>query len=302
MATEHDSEASSPPASVGERLRAARTGRGWSVEQVAARLRIRPELLQALERDDHAAFGALTYARGQLRNYLRLLDLDEPASLQQAPPPVAPAPAKLARRTPELHPRRPWLVRLGGLAIIGVLAVLGAQWARDGHQPTPAAEISRPLAPAAPAVDAPAADVDTAVPPPAPATTATADVAAGPPAPATGAEPGRAPVAPAEPASAPADGRDELRLSTRAVSWVEITDHTGQRLVYELVSPGTPRSVRGVPPLRVLLGNAPAVELLYNGAPVALPPGQHVVRLTLGTAQPPAAGSPPAAAPTAPTP
>jgi hypothetical protein len=52
----------------------------------------------------------------------------------------------------------------------------------------------------------------------------------------------------------------------------------------------------------VLLGNAPAVELLYNGAPVALPPGQHVVRLTLGTPPPPTAGSPPAAAPTAPTP
>ena len=298
MTSEHDSEASSPPASVGERLRAARSGRGWSVEQVAARLRIRPELVQALERDDYAPFGAPTYARGQLRNYLRLLNLDEPASLQQAPPPV-PVPAKLARRAPELHPRRPWLVRLGGLAIIGVLAGLGAQWARDGHQPTPAADISRP--PAVPAVDAPAAEVDTAAPPPAPVTTEAADAAAAPLA--TGAEPSPAPVTatPAEPASAPADGRDELRLSTRAVSWVEITDHTGQRLVYELVSPGAPRSVRGVPPLRVLLGNAPAVELLYNGAPVALPPGQHVVRLTLGT-PPPTAGSPPAAAPTAPTP
>ncbi|MDD3651201.1 RodZ domain-containing protein [Immundisolibacter sp.] len=293
MTTEHDSETPPPQSSVGERLRAARTARGWSVAQVAARLRIRPELVQALESDDHAAFGAPTYARGQLRNYLRLLGLDEPASLQQTPP-VAPAPGNLARRAPELHPRRPWLVRLGGLAIIGVLAVLGAQWARDGHQPTPTAELSRPPAPV---VDAPAPAVDTAAPPPVPATTAVAEVGARRPAPTTAAESPRAPAAPA----APADGRDELRLSTRAVSWVEVTDHTGQRLVYELVSPGTPRSVRGVPPLRVLLGNAPAVELLYNGAPVALPAGQHVVRLTLGT-PPSTAAPPPAAAPTATTP
>ena len=70
---------------------------------------------------------------------------------------------------------------------------------------------------------------------------------------------------------------------------MEVTDHAGRRLIYELVSPGPERTVRGQPPLRVLLGNAPAVDVFYNGAPVTLPAGQHVVRMTLGTA-PPQAG------------
>jgi cytoskeleton protein RodZ len=107
------------------------------------------------------------------------------------------------------------------------------------------------------------------------------------------------------PAAPVADGSADIRIRSRAVSWVEVIDHTGKRLVYELVSPGPERVAHGAPPLRVLLGNAPAVELLYNGAPVDLPAGQHVVRLTLGapTSAPTAVGAPPApAAPSAPTP
>jgi cytoskeleton protein RodZ len=84
-------------------------------------------------------------------------------------------------------------------------------------------------------------------------------------------------------------GEAELRLRSRAVSWVEVTDHAGRRLVYELVSPGPERTVRGQPPLRVLLGNAPAVDVFYNGEPVTLPADQHVVRMTLGTRPPQAA-------------
>ena len=296
-------EAQHAAPSTGERLRAARTTRGWSVQEVASRLRIRPLLVEALERDDYAAFPAAAYARGQLRNYARLVGLDERAAIEQCQAPAPGAHRTALRRAPELHPRRPWMVRLGGLVIVGVLVILGALWAdadRRSGEPGPAvqAPAESPALPtpdeAAPPAPAPAEPIDQSQ------STAPLAPTDSPPGQTPGAplpvEPGPAsavtapPAAPAEPAEAPAPASPlsgaELRLRSRAVSWVEVTDRSGQRLIYELVSPDRERVVRGEPPLRLLLGNAPSVEVVFDGQPVALPPGQHVVRLTLGTAAP----------------
>ena len=73
---ENDTGATDVASSTGEQLQAARVARGWSLQEVAGRLRIRPALVEAMERDDYAPFGATTYARGQVRNYARLLGLD----------------------------------------------------------------------------------------------------------------------------------------------------------------------------------------------------------------------------------
>ncbi|MGE0810847.1 MAG: RodZ domain-containing protein [Immundisolibacter sp.] len=309
-----------PPPSTptsGERLQAARAARGWSVQHVATRLRIRPALVEALERGNSEPFGAAAYARGQLRNYARLLGLDEHALLAGFDAPTVASKSRLMRRAPELHPRRPWLVRLGGLAIVGVLVVLGALWAGADRSPQapPPENTAEPAG--QPAAQAPVEPVPSP-PESAPPTTAAApsvDVApvVGAPAASSPAEavplsaPGAEPVttSASEPAAtssppAPATAGAELRLRSRAVSWVEVTDHRGQRLIYELVGPERERVVSGEPPLRVLLGNAPAVDVVFAGQAVTLPPGQHVVRMTLGTAQPPAdapAGAP-AAMPT----
>ncbi len=89
-------------------------------------------------------------------------------------------------------------------------------------------------------------------------------------------------------ADAQGNPKSSVVLRARAISWVEVTDRTGRRLVYELIKPGSERVVSGEPPLRLLLGNAPAVHVLYNGAPVSLPAGRQVVSLTLGEATRPA--------------
>lgn len=312
----------STPAS-GERLQAARAARGWSVQDVATRLRIRPALVEALERGDYEPFLAAAYARGQLRNYAHLVGLDEHALLAGFDAPTVASKSRLLRRAPELHPRRPWLVRLGGLAIVGVLVVLGALWAgadRSPQAPPPANTAELAVQPAAQAPVEPVPSPPESAPP-ATATTPSVDVAPDVGAPAASSPAGAVPLsAPgaepvttsaSEPAAAPAPAATpsppapatagaELRLRSRAVSWVEVTDHRGERLIYELVGPDRERVVSGVPPLRVLLGNAPAVDVVFAGQPVTLPPGQHVVRMTLGTAQPPAdapAGAP-AAMPT----
>ena len=55
-----------------------------------------------------------------------------------------------------------------------------------------------------------------------------------------------------------------------ALSWVEISDADGRRLLHGLYAPGSTREVSGTAPLRVVLGNAPAVDLQLNGQPVTI--------------------------------
>ncbi len=313
-----DTEAAPAAASMGEQLRSARVARGWSAQEVAGRLRIRPALIEALEREDYAPFGAAAYARGQLRNYARLLGLDDEALLQGFRASAGDSPGKPLRRAPELHPGRPGLVRMGGLAIVVALAALGALWAGAGRGPqaplgepstTPAAppELSAdrpPVAGLAPESPLPEA---TAGAPPGPSVAKPAVALAEPAPEANPTSPENTPPSAASrsPAQDVNDTDVELRLRSRSVSWVEITDHSGRRLLYELVSPGPERTVRGQPPLRLLLGNAPAVDVFYNGVPVSLPAGQHVVRMTLGVAPPqpaPASSGAPASGPVPPAP
>lgn len=317
MDVEHGAAPAAAP-SIGEQLRQARLGRGWSTAEAANRLRLRAALIEALEADDYAPFGAATYARGQLRNYAILLGLDEQALLRDFRPAPADGHTTPLRRAPELHPGRPRLVRVGGLLVVAASAVLAAIWAGAGREPPavdgePApvqadssvvpAEPPRVDAlpesppPAGASADSPSASADPIVP------TEAQPAAAAEPAPSAGAGPQLGAAA----SDVAGQSEAELRLRSRAVSWVEVTDHAGRRLVYELVSPGPERTVRGQPPLRVLLGNAPAVDVFYNGEPVTLPAGQHVVRMTLGTQPPQAApassGTPPSgAAPPATTP
>jgi len=315
---EHDAAPAAAP-SIGEQLRQARLGRGWSTAEAANRLRLRAALIEALEAGDYAPFGAPTYARGQLRNYAILLGLNEQALLSDFRPTPADGHTKPLRRAPELHPGRPRLVRVGGLLVVVASAVLAAIWAGAGREPPAMDGEPAPVSADSGVVPAepPRAEALPESPPPVDAVAessagAIADpivVAQTQPAPAAEPAPsqGTGPQLAADAADAAGQGEVELRLRSRAVSWVEVTDHAGRRLIYELVSPGPERTVRGQPPLRVLLGNAPAVDVFYNGGQVALPAGQHVVRMTLGTQPPQAAAessgtSPPGDAPPATTP
>ena len=57
-----------------------------------------------------------------------------------------------------------------------------------------------------------------------------------------------------------------LSLSFSSDSWVEITDGKGKRLFYDLAKRGSQQSFQNVtPPTHILLGNASAVTVDYNG-------------------------------------
>ncbi|HEY3486445.1 MAG TPA: RodZ domain-containing protein [Gammaproteobacteria bacterium] len=85
------------------------------------------------------------------------------------------------------------------------------------------------------------------------------------------------PVAPAQPAVVPADtiikpvitnaqtGNDRLNLSFRGVSWVEVLDANGSRLVYGLFDAQTqPVAVKGQAPFEVTIGDATQVDIAIN--------------------------------------
>jgi cytoskeleton protein RodZ len=73
----------------------------------------------------------------------------------------------------------------------------------------------------------------------------------------------------APPAAAPA-GQTLLSLKFSALSWAEVSDSSGRRLLQGLYGADSARTLSGAPPLRVVLGNAPAVTLRVNGQAVAL--------------------------------
>jgi len=57
----------------------------------------------------------------------------------------------------------------------------------------------------------------------------------------------------------------QLRLHLNGDSWVEVTDKSGQRLVYRLVEKDQDLNLSGEPPFTILLGNAPDVQVFYDG-------------------------------------
>jgi len=203
-------------------------------------------VLDALEAQNFAALGADVYVRGHLRHYAELLG-ESPAQLQElyaaagrAPPPDL---TRIPRGSPQGEAPR---LLLPALAVVVVFGVAGILWWVLSLQ----AQKAQPVA-AAPAAEAPAEPS-----PPAPDTPATSG--------ATG------PVSGAPAAAATAAGEARLGLRFTAASWVEVSDANGRRLLQGLVDAGGGRTLAGAAPLRVTLGNAPAVAIEMNGRPVAL--------------------------------
>jgi cytoskeleton protein RodZ len=59
-------------------------------------------------------------------------------------------------------------------------------------------------------------------------------------------------------------GEDVLVIKASDESWADIVDGNGYQLLYYPLRPGMVLRLQGKAPLRVFLGNAPAVELSLN--------------------------------------
>ncbi len=85
-------------------------------------------------------------------------------------------------------------------------------------------------------------------------------------------------------AESPPPGSVRIELRFAETSWTEVSGQGGQRLVYKTLPPGAERTVTARLPVRVVLGNAPAVDIRVNGKPYDVTPylsSGTVARFTL---------------------
>ena len=161
MATADALPAAIAGAGIGAQLSQAREQRGLSLEECGERLYLPASVLQALEEEQFASLGAGVYARGHLRRYAGLLELDaaalETRMLQrlEAEPDIA---TIVTRRVGDTRPqRRLGLVPVAIAAALLLVAVVVWWSVRHANPAVPAVAPAAPLAtPAAPAATPPA--------------------------------------------------------------------------------------------------------------------------------------------------
>jgi cytoskeleton protein RodZ len=284
------------PDGPGARLKAARDAAGLSLNQVAQQLKLAPRQVKALEDEDFAQLPGRTFARGFVRNYARLLNLDGDDLLAllpdagQAPALEAPALQSTGTMMAELPAAAVarssfsrWLIPI--LLVGCIVGAAAYEWYRGtlalpGEAARSAAPPPEPAAPSPPAPAPAAGTSSTPLPNP---------VAPQPPV----AEPAPAPAAtsPGVSTSAPAAAPEAANpatpapvvLSYRGPSWTEIRDRNGQLLISRLVAAGSEQPIRGTPPFDLVIGNAQQVTLVYRGKPIDLTryTRQNVARLRL---------------------
>jgi hypothetical protein len=120
---------------IGEILRTARIEQGLATEEVAWRLKVRPDLIRTLERRDPTALAQPALVRAHLASYARFLNLDEASILEvfdseaemAAPIEELEAQARAERRPP----RARWIVAIGvsalALGAAGATGFLGTE-------------------------------------------------------------------------------------------------------------------------------------------------------------------------------
>jgi cytoskeleton protein RodZ len=98
--------------------------------------------------------------------------------------------------------------------------------------------------------------------------------ATGVPAPAAETDAGAGPASTGSPAATaaapPAQDGPDLVLHVHAASWVEVVQSNGTTLLAQICAAGSVQEIKGKAPLRIVIGNATAVDAQYRGNPVDL--------------------------------
>lgn len=296
-AVDHD------PGHPGQVLAAERERQGLAPADIAQRLRMSVWQVEALEKGDYAKLPRGPFLRGFVRNYAKLLGVPADKLLARLaegaprdPVPRIVVPSQNIRFDPLSERIANPYVKAAGIATVLVVFGFAAMywWLFIRNAPPPVSAARKPVQ----------AETVAAVPAPAPRP---AVLASPPPAPATPTDPAPPPkveapkVAPpkveapkAEPAkaeaprptvapTAAADGGGRLKLRFKGKSWVEIRDARGKVLLVGLNDPGSEAEVAGQPPFRVVVGNAPEVQMYFNDREFNLEPHmrESVARATV---------------------
>jgi len=275
----------------GAQLTQARERWGMSREQVAGTLRLPDRVIAALEQDHYEDLPPPAFVRGYISGYARLVGLDAPTLIAACEMRGCGDPALAAKRSLSLRKGGgETLLRWGSYAVLA--AFLGSAmlyWtgtedssavplALPGAPPETATPTSNAGTPASPALlaargSATANPTGIAVTAPtaygSPTTLAAGSTATLAPASALASAPIEGPATPGSDATAtiPAAEWPTLELKFSADSWLAVRDANGNKLAWETVKAGSTRQLQGHPPLKVVLGNAEAVRISFQGEP-----------------------------------
>jgi cytoskeleton protein RodZ len=293
-ATESASSPEPAGLSFGPRLASAREALSLSVNDIAARLRLSPKQVIAIEGENLAVLPGPAFLRGFVRNYAKEVRLD-PApligALNRILEPGISVDAPAQARSPLVHPAererfsRAFVI-VGAVGALLVFAVAG--WISNSRSRQAASSVGpgdiSPVAATltvAPAWTVSGAAANAAAAPESLALTSsrTASNAEA----FSQSQPAKGVEVPA-PIGASAIEPTALRLSFREISWVQLTQQDGTVLLSQNNPAGTEQIVRGKPPYQLVIGNASAVSLEYGGKTVDLKPltsAGNVARLTV---------------------
>jgi cytoskeleton protein RodZ len=301
----------------GGRLKAAREAKNLAQSDVAAKLKLTARQIEALEQEDFSHLPSEVFVRGFVRNYARLVNIEPdsliaPVDAQAEVSETITAPN--AGLTVGSSGIRIWLVYpIIVLTLFLLLVAALYYWLRQGEDAlitTPPAAVSQ-NDPATTGEDM----ISTTITPLPDASAPTLDV--NQPAGQTSALPTSKPdqsgntvipvvpeVVPKTPSVQPmptspdaispaVNTNGNANADTKAVvrsmrfepatdAWIQVVDAKGARFS-KLVLAGTTEAFSGMPPFRLVVGEAALVKLTYNGHSIDLAPfiGQKVARLTL---------------------
>jgi cytoskeleton protein RodZ len=271
-----------PAPRAGADLRAARERIGWTLFDIAAALRIRPQHLEALEAGRIGDLPGSAYTLGFLRTYAIALGLDPNEVARRFKAEAACVTRQTELTFPVPAPER--TMPAGALVLVGVVLAAGtyAGWYHLSGEGLLPAETSTQV----PAHLAPLAEL--ALPPnlqrPAPVGPAAPEPAAilqaeTPPAPSVSPTSAAAAMVPMPSASPPDQSRILLRASADA--WVQVRDRTGAVLLSRTLHPGETWTVPPRTDLLLTTGNAGGTDLVVDGLPSQPLGGSGAVRRDL---------------------
>lgn len=236
---------------IGETIGSVRAGRGLSIDALSAATRIRPSVIRSIEADDFGPCGGAVYARGHLRSIGAVLGLDTAALVEefdrahggQPAPVLAP---RLDRATAvRMERRRPnWTAAMASvLVVVCVIALVHLLRAPSHSGGTITAQAGGPA-------------------------TASPSVRHSP-----------------RPAPVPSDALalvdpNAVTVQVRvpaAKSWVSVTNAAGVMLYQGVLAAGSRPVFRDPRQLRLVIGDAGAVDLVVNGRDLGPPGGPGAV-------------------------
>jgi cytoskeleton protein RodZ len=273
----------------GQILHDERIKRGLSVGEVARRLRLSEQQVEAIEAQDFAKLPAVTFLRGYVRNYANLLQLEGVNRLLESLPRSTPAHTYsneyLSQRFKSIEPvsRRNRSSRgllYFAVILVAVFAAYGlyqhggleqeSSYSLDSFDVTalsdpetgndqaavdlplplsPSSSLELPFSPPTVGNNIPLTSGTAVLPDPSISSESTPDMT-----------------------EDSGDGKKSLHFSFSRDSWVKVKDGDGKVILEKTHSRGTEQMVQGKPPLYLVIGNAPGVNLTYNGRTVDLVP------------------------------